>query len=58
MTTILATYLNLVSTRKLNPKLAVENVKNLRQFIQNPQKSQELATLEYPVVERVAKTRV
>lgn len=58
MTTILATYLNLVSTRKLNPKLAVENVKNLRQFIQNPQKSQELATLEYSVVERVAKTRV
>ena len=56
MTTILATYLNLVSTRKLNPKLAVENVKNLRQFIQNPQ--QELATLEYSVVERVAKTRI
>lgn len=44
MATILATYL-IISTRKLNPKLAVENIKNLRQFIQNPQKSQELATL-------------
>lgn len=30
MATILATYLNLKSTRKLNPKLAAENIKNLR----------------------------